>query len=294
MDEMTHDPRADRADRAGGSEQARLPFEPAPATPLPFDDEADRPIGFSLTARARRTVAPAALPPLSIIDGETDEDPTDTRPSRARALRRAGADLADIARQLGVDELLVRAWADDVPSHHGRRAAGAARAAAVLAAPASASAASSRARREEESQRRDALDEGRHRLAGDAPFAAGVGLLAGLVATDHHTVSFQTPQAELAGRVIAWLREQADADVRDVHIVLRLGSGVAGDLARHRWAAAVGLSTEQVVFTRWRQATSDDAVVAFVRLTDPQVAARVAGWCEALLHPAQDPADVAF
>ena len=287
------------------AEQATLPFEQVPARPLPFHDEADEPIGFSLTARARRAVAPSAVPDLSVIDGATEEDPTDTRPSRARALRRAGADLADIARHLGVDELLVRAWAGDVsPRHPARHGAGALRAAAALAAPTSsaggradrhqADADAARLEARWSSRRREAIDEGRRRLSEDARFAAGVGLLAGLVHADRHAVSFQTTRPELAARVVAWSCEQAAADVRDVRIVLRLGSGVAGDLARHQWATTVGVGTEQVAFTRWRHATTDDAVVAFVRLTDPDVAARVAGWCEALLQPEADPADVAF
>lgn len=286
------DPAPDPAD-TGEPEQASLPFDQLPAVPLPFDDEADEPIGFSLTARARRRVAPASLPELSVIDGETEEDPGDTRASRARALRRAGADLADIARHLGVDDLLVRAWAGDVPVKQQAHASGAARAVAVLAAPARSS--TDPVRDEEAASRhRDAVEDGRRRLSADAPFAAGVGLLAGLVTVDHHGVHFQTARSDLAARVIAWTCEQAGADARDVRIVLRLGTGVAGDLARHRWASTVGLGTKQVACTRWRHAATPDAVMAFVRIADAEVAARVAGWCEALLHPEADPADVAF
>jgi hypothetical protein len=314
MDEMTRSDRDpggsmspgphDVPAEGGEPEQAKLPFDQLPAVPLPFHDEADEPIGFALTARARRKVAPATLPPLSIVDGATEDDPTDTRPSRARALRRAGADVADIARQLRVDELLVRAWAGDVAARADtRRASGAARAAEVLAAPAGPSGSSVRpdqggevsaSERRLRMARRDAVDEGRRRLAVDADFAAGVGLLAGLVHVDRHSVNFQTDRPELAARVLAWSTEQAGADRRDVRIVLRLGSTVAGDLARHRWASVLGIGREQIAFTRGHHAVGADAVEALVRIPGPEVAARVDGWCEALLQPAIDPADVAF
>lgn len=299
-------PDADRGTAMDGPqpEQASLPFDQLPPVPLPFHDEADAPIAFALTARARRTVAPATLPPLSIVDGAAEEDPADTRPARARALRRAGAGVTDIARQLGVDELLVRAWAGDVVARaERRRASGAARAAEVLAAPAGRSGrlalpGSSGDGRAPDPHlsgvRHEAMIEARRRLGVDADFAAGVGLLAGVVGADRHALTFQTDRPELAERVMAWVTQHAGADPRDVRVVLRLGSAVAGDLARHRWASRLGVDTEQVAFTRWRQAATDHAAEAMVRITDPEVAARVDGWCEALFQPAIDPADVAF
>jgi hypothetical protein len=283
------------------SEQVRLPFERPPVAPLPFDDEADEPIGFALTARARRTVAPTTLPELSVV-GATDDDPTDTRPSRARALRRAGTSVADIARSLGVDELLVRAWVDDVIARPtAPRRSGASRAAAVLAAPAGDPDPSRRSGpadpdgdHRRQLVRPEFVAEGRRRLATDALFAAGVGLLAGLVWTDAHALGFRTDRPELAARALSWLNQHAAADPRDVRVVLRLGKTVAGDLARHRWASALGIGTEQLAFTRSRHTTDAEAVEALVRISDAEVAARVAGWCEALLHPDVDPADVAF
>jgi len=279
-------------------EQVRLPFEPPPTAPLPFDDEADRPIGFALTARARRTVAPAALPELSVVAGADEQDPADTRPARARALRRAGADVADIARQLGVDELLVRAWADDVTTRpSGRRGSAAARAAAVLAAPAGPTGSDQAPGATDprlSAVRRDAVADGHRRLSRAADFAAGVGLMAGFATLDRHAISFQTERPELAARACAWLTEHAGIEPGDVRVVLRLGRAVAGDVARHRWASALGIGTEQIAFTRWRHATDDEALEALVRIADAEVAARVAGWCEALLRPEADPADVAF
>lgn len=281
-----------------GPEQVPLPFDRRPVLPLPFDDEADRPIDLGLTARARRAVAPATLPELSVVAGATEEDPADTRPARARALRRAGADTADIARQLRVDELLARAWTDDVTarptSGHGSAAA---RAAAVLAAPAGTGHPEHEPGVVDErlrTVRQEALADGRRRLATDADFAAGVGLMAGIVSLDRHATCFKTDRPELAARASRWLTQRAGADPRDVRVVLRLGPAVAGDVARHQWATVLGIGPEQIAFTRWRHAVDDDAVEALVRITDPDVAARVAGWCEALLQPELDPADVAF
>jgi hypothetical protein len=281
-----------------GPQQASLPFDRQPVVPLPFDDETDRPIGFGLTARARRAVAPATLPDLSLVAGATEEDPADTRPARARALRRAGADTADIARQLRVDELLVRAWTDDVAARPAAgRGSAAARAAAVLAAPAGTRDPEPAQRLVDEqlrTVRQEALADGRRRLATDADFAAGVGLMAGIVTLDRHAICFQTDRPEVAARAGRWLTQRAGADPRDVRVVLRLGSAVAGDLARHEWATVLGIAPEQIAFTRWRHAVDDHAVEALVRITDPDAAARVAGWCEALLQPELDPADVAF
>jgi hypothetical protein len=71
----------------------------------------------------------------------------------------------------------------------------------------------------------------------------------------------------------------------EVRVVLRLGPDAAGDLARHRWASALGLPVDRISHTRWRGAPSPDAVEALVRLHDPALAASVAGWRDALLDP---------
>jgi hypothetical protein len=278
--------------------------------PLPFDDEADHPIPFSLTARARRTVAPDALPPLELVperarprhpgghrtdeddDGHLD-DPTDTRPARARALRRAGVPLARIAGQLGVDELAVRAWTGDV-------AASSADAAELRrAAPSRAQALDLELEQERtafELARAAAREEALTRLAGDAGFAAGVGLVAALAEIDVHAVTVSCAHPEVIGRLLTWLADHAEIDLDRVRVVLRLGPDVAGDLARHRWAEGVGIPVERVVHTRWRGAPAPDATDALVRFHDGALAATIAGWRDALLAPptGDDPADVAF
>jgi hypothetical protein len=275
---------------------------------LPFDETADQPIPFRLTARARRVVAPQALPPLTVVPSATeptarrwggslvsrpardhDEDhgvgerPGDTRPARARALRRAGVGPAAIARKLEVDELLVRAWVGD-----------------TAVTPVAAPPAPQPATEHEETTgyalvRAAATEEARDLIRADAIFAAGLGLVAGVVATDLHAATFATSRPELAARIVAWLRERAGVEPGSLRIVLRLGTGVAGDLARHRWAETLGVPLAAVVHTRWHHAPAPDAVEALVRIPDPTVAATLAGWCDALLTPVGGhPADPSF
>lgn len=284
--------------------QTTLPFEQDPPCALPFDDEADRPVDFVLTARARRVVAPASVPALSVVSGPADDDPSDTRPARARALRRAGSAVSDIAAALHVDDLLVAAWVGDLPAAGpGRPPSRGSRAAAVLRAPVATSPDTSRVgtrtgRVAGEVRlgeiRRDAATAARQRLLADPRLAVDAGLLAGVVTVDSHAAVFRTSRRQLAARLVNWSYEQAEAQPRDVRVVLRLGADVPADIARHRWAAELGLGLEQVAATRWRQAPGPDAEEALVRLSDPAVAARLAGWCDAVLQPDLDPADVAF
>jgi hypothetical protein len=297
----TDDPTAART--AAAARGATTPGATAPpdATaaqpPLPFDEAADRPIPFSLTARARRVVAPQALPPLTVVPGgpgrtarawsgarapRPDRDggdrsgatelPDDTRPARARALRRAGVGTAAIARKLAVDELLVRAWVGD-----------------TVPAPTAAPEPEPAVDREETTgfalARAAAADEARGLIRTDAAFAAGLGLIAAVVATDAHAATFATTRPALAARIIGWLRDRAGVDPGSLRVVLRLGSGVAGDLARHRWAESLGVPVSVVVHTRWHGAPAPDAVEALVRVPDPATAATLAGWCDALLDP---------
>jgi hypothetical protein len=282
---------------------------------LPFDDESDHPIPFALTARARRTVAPDQLPPLEVVpdrrgdgqrpaavdeddDGHLD-DPTDTRPARARALRRAGVPVGRIARQLQVDDLAVRAWTGDTttgadddegdprPAHAAGSALADARGRSLARDDERTAFELARA-----AARQDALD----RLTSAAGFAAGVGLVAALAEVDAHAVTLASPHPEVIGRLLAWLATNADVEVVRVRVVLRIGPDVAGDLARHRWAARIGVPVDRISHTRWRGAPAPDATDALVRIHDPALAASVAGWRDALLAPPSDhdPADVAF
>ena len=296
---------APRAGTDGGAAQVALPFDR-----LPFDDDSEQPIQYALTARARRRVAPDALPALRVVppagehprgrgpvdrrrgsaevdDADLDR-PGDTRPSRARALRRGGAHPTAIARQLGVDELIVRAWLGDVmpigrprlqdqhPDPGDDQRADDDRRAGLELARASASA------------------DARTRLLQDAGFAAGVGLLSGLAVIDAYAITITTADIDLAARVVDWLHVHAGVARGDLRVVIRLGPEVAGDLVRHRWASILGVPIDRVVPTRWYHAPAPDAVEALLRVPDADLAVRISGWCDALLHPAPIVDDLAF
>jgi hypothetical protein len=279
MEERTHAPEATPA--AGG------PTVPLDGTtgdlpvgaqvPLPFDDEAEQPIAFSLTARARRTVAPDALPPLRVVTPAevVEDDPSDTRPARARALRRAGVSAVDIAGQLGVDELLVRAWVGGVPTpRRPSRAAsgGGAPVAAPVAVPDPAG-----------PLRAAARETAARRLAEDPQLAAGLGVLAGVAELDGDAVTVTTGDPRVAGRVVRWLVDVLGADPTAVRLVLRLGPRAAGDLARHRWGRAVGVDPARVRTTTAGGAGGDGDVEGVLRIVDASLAATAAGWRDALL-----------
>jgi hypothetical protein len=331
------------ATTARGSGPGSPPDQPT----LPLDLPVDVPIPFALTARARREVAPDALPDLAVVprepgpaphpapsrpvdgrvggradrrtdrrvDGRVDglgdrpgdgalDDVADTRPARARALRRAGLRPAAIADQLDVDELAVLAWVGErvapVAVAGRRAAAGVAASAVAETAPAPSvagtAALATRTHDAAEAQRRaalalqqaSALQEARQRLSRDPGFAAGLGLLAGLGDVDDHAVTVTTGRPEVAERLVRWLQEHADVAPGRFRVVLRLGPGVAGDVARHRWADALGLERSQVVHTRWRGAPASDAEEALLRVPDEGIAATVGGWCDALLAPTPD------
>jgi hypothetical protein len=265
--------------------------------PLPFDDEAEEPIPFALTARARRTVAPNDLPALRVVPPPTGaaitddpdpapaDDPSDTRPARARALRRSGVATAAIADQLGVDELLVRAWTGNVPVARPSRASrvpgGGAPQVALHAGGKDAH--DEAARTAFELARAAARTTARRRLAVEPRLAAGLGVLAGIAEITPTAVDVTTTDPRLAGAVVRWLTEVLGADVAEVRLVLRVGPRAAADLARHRWGRAVGIAPERVRTTRAVARVDDDAVEGVLRVVDTDLAAAAAGWRDALL-----------
>ena len=288
--------------------------------PLPFDDEADHPVAFSLTARARREIAPEDLPPLSVVrdaqplvapeepppdDPSKDlpgggawpvrDEPSDTRPSRARALRRAGLSADAIAGQLRVEPLLVRAWigATHDPSV-GRVADGAV---GRVTDDGAAAADPQAGQRETAFQlgRATAAQQARRDLQRDPGFAAGLGLITSIVDIDRNALTVTTGDQEIARMSLRWLDEHLPLDPARVRLVLRLGPRAAADLVAHRWASRLGIDRQRVVVARWHDAPDGHAVQALLRVADPGAAATVAGWRDALLAPSgPDPADVAF
>lgn len=270
----------------------------------PGDDAAhEQPIGFALTVRARREVAPATLPDLSVVadrsastygleDGALDE-PGDTRPARARALRRAGVPLSEIARQLTTDTLTVAAWVGEVAPQR-RRQPGPSRtdghAVAGVAQPMVEQPHSDQEPTDDDAEvahhlaRAAAADDARARLSSDAIFALGVGVLAGIAEVDPHAVTLTAGSVALVARALDVLCEEQPQVRSRARVIARVGPAVAGDLVRHRTATALGLDPTQVNWTRWRGAASEEAVQLLVRIAAPDLAAAVAGWVDAALE----------
>ncbi len=291
-----------------------LPLDaPVAGDPDPGGDSAhEQPIGFALTVRARRAVAPATLPDLSVVadrsastydpdDGALDE-PGDTRPARARALRRAGVPLSEIARQLTTDTLTVAAWVGEVAPQR-RRQAGPSRtggpAVADVAQPSVTQPPSEQEPGEQEPgdddaavahhlARAAAADQARARLRSDAAFALGVGALAGIAEVDPHAITLTASSAALVARALAVLCEEEPQVRSRARVIARVGPAVAGDLVRHRTATALGVDPTQVNWTRWRGAAVEEAVQLLVRIAEPDLAAAVAGWVDAALEPSPD------
>lgn len=292
-----------------GPTAAATTHRAAPPTPRPTgaDDADDRPIAFGLTARARRAVAPTDLPALRVVgpppaapaspapspvapevgplltprpSGATaepaeDEEAGDTRPARARALRRAGARPAAIATQLGVDPLLVRAWTDGVRGVAHVTAVATPRAGVVDEDAARRAAFASR----RTAARRDA----RLRLVAAPSWVGGLGVLAACteVAPDAATLTHTDPR--VAATAVRWADEVLGVPPTRWRAVLRLGERAAADLARARWGAALGLPPERLRTTRWAGVAEADAEEVRLRLPDPVLAATLAGWIDAVL-----------
>lgn len=314
MEERTRTPRPGHEDRHGSPPAIDLPA--GSQDPLPFDDESEAPIPFALTARARRTVAPHDLPQLrvvapprtdavstatGVVPGTGDEDaaggdPSDTRPARARALRRSGVDTVAIADQLGVDELLVRAWTGKVPVARATRGAppGRATPGAAGGAPQTAlhaggrDAADEAARTAFELARAAAREVARQRLRDDPKLAAGLGVLAGIAEITPAAVDVTTGDPRLAAAVVRWLTDVLGADPGEVRLVLRVGPRAAADLARHRWGRAVGIAPDRIRTTRAVATVTEDAVEGVLRVVDRDLAASAAGWRDALLDGEPD------
>jgi hypothetical protein len=98
-----------------------------------------------------------------------------------------------------------------------------------------------------------------------------------------HAIVLRTRDAAVAAAVVRWFADHLDVPPRRVSVVLRLAPEAAGDLAAHRWAERLGVPGDRVSFTRWAASPDDDTVEAMIRVADPQAAATVAGWRDALL-----------
>lgn len=263
------------------------PTQPA----LPLDHDPDAPVPYRLTPRARRLVAPDTVPDLTVVEAPDDapddevpddlDDPHDPRSARARALRRGGLSVDRIARQLGVDELVVRTWVGDLGSAR-RRPRPALRAIASHRDDTADEDQLQRRREAFRHARAAAFDEAPARLS-DPAFVRGLALTVGTAEVDAHALVVRVRDRDVGRLVARWLVEHAGARVEDLRVVLRIGTAASADLVVHAWADALRVPAERVSRTRWATAPSDDAVEAMLRAPGTATAARVAGWRDALL-----------
>ncbi|HEX9889245.1 MAG TPA: hypothetical protein VGA69_07180 [Nitriliruptorales bacterium] len=288
----------------------RTPVQPTDGTSarnaaqaeLPFTASDEDPITFALTARARRQVAPESLPPLEVVpepvhepDAEHgfehgfEDDPTDTRPARARALHRAGLSVQAVATELDVDQVLARAWCGDVAG-----SARTSRRRVVALEPALReepvpNPRLTRAWRVYEERRAEARHDIAELLAADVAFARGLGLVTGLAELTPHAAIVGTRDRQIGAAVVRWLQHHAGVDEHRIRVVLQLGPEVAGDSASYEWRRALGLPADRFSVTRWRLAPARDAVQALIRVADPTFAGTLAGWRDALLAATAGP-----
>lgn len=266
----------------GAVEQVRLP--------LPYDDEGDEPVQFALTARARRAVAPEALPTLTVVDspsadaGHHDpDDRCDTRPARARAMARAGMQPEAIARALRVDELLVRGWV----GQPGTVTTGAS-SEVLVGSPWRQGSSTTLAARRRMVARRQA-----GHLLEDANFARGIGMIAGIASVDAFAVTLSTLDEHVASAVVRWMRRWLPDLEGRLRVVVRVDPGVAADVVRHHWAQLLKVDIDDVAVARSRlgrqKASGHDAShhdrslvrQVMIRVTGTSLAATLAGWLDA-------------
>lgn len=255
--------------RRPGSPPVQEPVPEHAQPTLPFADSAlDAPIPYGLTARARRVVAPSTLPDLAVLPGKDGNDFADqrfdTRPARARALRRSGRNLPEIAAELEVGEEFVAAWTRDVMPRRRSRT----RRSTSWLQPVGDSVAA-------------ALEP--RAAAVDNDELAAVGFVLGLAEVTTHALTIATTDPVVARSVVRWLQARVGVHAARLRVTLTTGPAVARDLTAHRWAEAVGIPVESVVAAPWPDAPEPTAVRARLRVADPQVAATVMGWRAALL-----------
>ncbi|MDX1657779.1 MAG: hypothetical protein R3343_03060 [Nitriliruptorales bacterium] len=265
---------------------------------LPLD--LDAPIPFELTARARRAVAPSSLPPLEVVSDDTApvvdapaEDPHDTRPARARALRRAGMSLAGIAAELDAPPEAVAAWVaavDPVTSAQRRlRSVDGGRIARPGAVKAAAEA--EYARQRYDAARREARGEVEDSLDGTDPRLAGLGVVVGAAQVDEHAILIRTTEPSVAVAASRWLQRHLLDGPGRLRVILRVAPQAPGDKVRHAWAELLGVPAERISIARWRNAPDVDSVEATLRVADAAAAGRFAGWRDALLASVASPRD---
>jgi len=250
--------------------------------PLPFDDELDAPVGFSLTPRARRVVTPEQVPALRLVprdaghDGgpaAAQPDPTDVRPAQARALRRSGMPVPTIAAAIGVDLELVAGWTQDTePVRRTARASGRGRPSPTQAAGVATPSGTVHARTVQ--TRQIGAREARGMAVALAEFDAA---LSG--------VGFTHARPEVLGAILSELRRAVPVVDWRVRVAIRVAGQLGVDRCRGAVAAALQVEEERIVAGRWSDAPNPSALEVSLHISDEAAAMAVHEWTAALEVP---------
>lgn len=231
----------------------------------PDDHGLDRPVPFVLTARARRLVAPHTVP-LRLVEGRAGIDAghlparsgdtqvqrelsetNGARHARARALRRSGLDVGQVADQLDVATHTATVWLADDP------VTGPDLPAATGSVP-----------------------------AGQARDERGLALLAAIGDVEPGGVVATTNRIAVAAELVDWLRRDHGAPASAIRVVLRVAEAATADLVARAWADRLGLTVDRVLTTSWRRAPTARAVQAVIRVSGREMSttltARLAAW----------------
>jgi len=254
----------------------------APVLPLTFDDEVDAPVGFSLTPRARRAVAPGQVPALRLVPRErggdgaavsVPSDPTDVRPAQARALRRSGMPAPTIAAAIGVDIDLVVNWTQDTaPVRHSAPRG-------VKGRPTLPPSATPSGERPAPVRRRVSP------RPIDAREARGIAVALAEFDADLEGVGFTHTRPELLGAVLAEIRRQVPVADWRVRVAILVAEELGVDRCRSTVAIALGVDEERIVAGRWSAAPSRSALEVSLRVSDGAAAQAVRDWSDGLTGP---------
>lgn len=252
MDEDTNRPDAGHETPESRAEALQLPLE------------AEQPIPYALTARARRVVAPDDVPDLQVVDAQAEhpvveDDLDDPRSVQARALRRAGMPVSAIAGRLEVDPFTVRAWLG------GRLAP-----IAIVADDTDDDA-------RHEAPEPAAIEAFEDRRT-DPDFGGGLAVLGALADVDGAAVVLSSDRPAPLAQGLAFLRKEFGVEDEQVRVVLRLGSFLAGDRAIADWSAALGLAADRFRHVRSGRLPVPDGIEVLVRVTGSAMADTVSTW----------------
>jgi hypothetical protein len=248
-----------------GAETAR-----AVPLPLPFDDEAERPIPFMLTAAAQREVLGRDMPALSVVPATAE--PVDTRPVQARALLRSGMPVATVAAALGVAVSDVEGWTADLVDELARRRRTASRRTATVPADAAPRPAPSGAA--PAAPRADArtvpADPGRR-----APLLAGLAFA--LAEIDERGVTLLHDRVEPVAVLLDALRASLPDFGQRMRVALRVGHDLPSDRVRIDVAARLGFDAGRIRIGRGG-ASSGSTLEIRVDVADARAAELVSAW----------------